>query len=161
MRHLLVKAFEFSVKSQNYSKGRPMLREYVVGLIMGALMFAWNGTSYAADTASANHVKEALSQVKAAKEQGKMGHADVLVEHAKAALTQVEAAQKASANPNIIEATTALNEAIEQGKAGHTDASTVALEKAEIHLEGAAWDRPGGCPEGRPCEGEDGKEHKK
>jgi hypothetical protein len=137
-----------------------MMRELAAGLIMGVLVFAWSSVSYAIES---SHLEAAIGYTKAAISAGKMGQADVQVEHAKQALEHLEIGGKAKSDSYVIEATEWLQEAIEQGNMGHADIGTKALEEAVKRLEMAykEWDRPGGCPEGPPCKDEDVKQRKK
>lgn len=86
------------------------------------------------------YVASALTHAKAAVEHGKMGHAPVLVEHAKAALEDTLAAALLAKGPSkthIEAASASLEEAIEHGNMGHVEMATKPAEAAVEHLKAA------------------------
>jgi hypothetical protein len=88
-------------------------------------------------TAAEDHKAEALTHATAAAESGKKGDAAGVVEHATAAKTHAEAAEKEKANPHVEAGIKNLNEAIEHGKMGHADIAGQAAESAATHLKAA------------------------
>jgi len=82
-----------------------------------------------------NHVLAAMPHADAAIEHGAQGHAEVLVEHAQAALTHAEAGRD---NPHLAEAATHLQAAIEHGRMGHADVATRHAREAYNHIKAAS-----------------------
>jgi hypothetical protein len=86
------------------------------------------------------NVKSALKHANAAVEHGKMGHAPILVEHAKAALEDTLAAAittKGQVKTHVEAASKSLQEAIDHGTLGHADMATKPAEEAVEHLKAA------------------------
>ncbi|PWB76993.1 MAG: metal-binding protein SmbP [Candidatus Methylomirabilota bacterium] len=99
-------------------------------LALGMTIFSGSGISWAMKS----HMIEATEHTQAAVGYGKAGHADVLVQHATAALMHAEAAQKEKPEAHKAAAIKGLKEAIEHGKAGHADVATKAADGALTHL---------------------------
>ena len=78
------------------------------------------------------NVEKALGHAREAVTHGMAGHADVLVQHAEAALKDANAATVKS--PHKDEGIIHLKEAVTQGKAGHVDVATEHAEEALTHL---------------------------
>ena len=81
------------------------------------------------------HVTQALDHAKEAVEQGNMGHASVVVEHAEESMKHLKMAQAEGENPHLTAAAKGLEEAIEQGNMGHAELATKGAEEAVRHLE--------------------------
>jgi hypothetical protein len=84
-----------------------------------------------------NHKAEALKHAEAAAESGKKGDAAGVGEHATAAKTHAEAAEKEKANPHLEAAIKSLDGAIEHSKMGHADVAGKSAEEAVTHLKAA------------------------
>ena len=81
------------------------------------------------------HVTQALDHAKEAVEQGNMGHASVVVEHAEESMKHLKMAQAEGENPHLTAAAKGLEEAIEQGNMGHAELATKGAAEAVRHLE--------------------------
>ena len=109
-----------------------MSRRFVVAMLgLGLALILMPQVSFAAE----DHIAEAITHTMQAIEHGKIGHADVLTTHAKAALAHAQAGEKAKANPHTAEAIKHLEQAIDEGKKGHADQATTHAEAALNHLQ--------------------------
>ena len=84
-----------------------------------------------------DHKAEATKHAIAAAESGKKGDAAACAEHASAAKTHAEAAEKEKANPHVEAGLKNLNEAIEHAKMGHADKAGESADAAATHLKAA------------------------
>ena len=83
------------------------------------------------------HSAQALEHANAAASHGKMGHAEVLTEHAKESLTHAEAAEnvlKGEPKAHMTEGIKHLKEAIKHGEMGHADVATEHTNEALTHI---------------------------
>jgi t-SNARE complex subunit (syntaxin) len=126
------------------------MRRIFVALSMAvALVLAGTDLGYAQkghNWLSPLHIAQAREHASAAVEQGRMGHTDVLTQHAEQALEHVIQAitgmfQARAANEIIIpehvqQAVKSLEEAINQGRMGHADVATKHAQEAVDLLSG-------------------------
>lgn len=87
--------------------------------------------------AQENHKAEATRHALAAAEAGRKGDAAAVGEHAAAAKTHAEAAEKEKANPHLEAGIENLNKAIEHAGMGHADIAGEAADAAATHLKAA------------------------
>jgi hypothetical protein len=87
--------------------------------------------------AAEDHKAEALKHAEAAVESGKKGDAAGVGEHATAAKTHAQAAEKEKANAHLEAAIKSLDGAIEHGKMGHADIAGKSAQEAVSHLKAA------------------------
>jgi hypothetical protein len=86
-------------------------------------------------TAAENHELQAFIHAKAAVEHGEMGHANLVAEHARAALTHAEAAEQEQKNAHMEEGIVHLKAAIEHGDLGHAEVATEHAKAAFEHIK--------------------------
>ncbi|MGY6275466.1 small metal-binding protein SmbP [Methylomonas sp. MgM2] len=89
-------------------------------------------------TLAEDHTSVALKHAKEAIEYGQMGHSPMIVEHAEAALDQVNMALKDAKGENkkhLEAAAKSLNASIEHGKMAHAEIATASAEEAVEHLK--------------------------
>jgi Small metal-binding protein len=87
--------------------------------------------------AEEDHITEAILHTKQALIHGRNGHADLVSEHAKVALSHARAADIAKGNPHTSEAVKELEQTIDESKMNHAVMATGHAEAALTHLEQA------------------------
>ncbi len=111
----------------------------LTALFIGALSFSGiNAVNAEESTGEAvDHKAQAVTHLQQAIEHGKQGHADVLVEHAKAAKAEAEEQLGVKTSFEVEGSLKPIQEAIEHGQQGHADVATAAAEKALAVLTSA------------------------
>lgn len=112
-----------------------MRGKIITGLLAGAFAAVLGLNS--AFAAEENHKAEALKHAEAAVESSKTGDAKGVGEHATAAKTHAEMAEKAAANAHLEAAIKSLDGAIEHAGMGHADIAGKSAEEAVTHLKAA------------------------
>ncbi|MGX2041009.1 small metal-binding protein SmbP [Methylocaldum sp. MU1018] len=107
-----------------------MRGKFLSGLLAGLFTLSLGFAAVAAE----DHKAEAMKHAQAAVDSGKKGDAKEVAEHAEAAKTHAEAANKEHPNPHLDAAIKSLDGAIEHGKMGHADVAGQAAEEAITHL---------------------------
>jgi hypothetical protein len=109
------------------------LKNLATALMMGVLTFFINGTVFA-ETAKEDHKAETLKHIDAGIAEGKQGHADVLVTHAKEALKHAKMQLGESTNPMMERGAKGIKAAIKQGEQGNAASATQSLEEAKAEI---------------------------
>lgn len=109
------------------------LKNLATTLMVGALSFFINGTSFAAGPAPVkeDHIAETNKHIDAGIAEGKQGHADVLVTHAKVALQHGRLALSERSTPMMEEGLKFIREGIDRGEKGNAETATKSLEEAK------------------------------
>lgn len=105
----------------------------VLALVSAWVLGAAGGPVFSGE----NHELQAFMHTEAAVTHGEMGHADILVQHALAALEHAHAADPKEQSDHMQEGITHLSAAIEHGKMGHTDIATEHAKQAFEHIKQA------------------------
>ena len=84
--------------------------------------------------AEEDHITEAILHTKQALIHGRNGHADLVSEHAKVALSHARAADIAKGNPHTSDAVKELEQTIDESKMNHAVMATGHAEAALIRL---------------------------
>ncbi|OGT21741.1 MAG: hypothetical protein A2V90_01185 [Gammaproteobacteria bacterium RBG_16_57_12] len=108
------------------------MRGKIMSSLLASAFVALLGVNAA--IAAEDHKAEALKQAVEAVESGKKGDAAGIGEHATAAKTHAEAADKEKTTAHLKEAIKSLNSAIEQSKSGKADVASKAAAEAVTHL---------------------------
>ena len=103
---------------------------HALAALMTALMLS--SPAFAED-----HKAEATKHAIAAAESGKKGDLKAFQEHATAAKTHAEAAEKEKANPHVEAGIKNLNESLEHAKMGHSEMAGESADAAATHLKAA------------------------
>jgi hypothetical protein len=82
-----------------------------------------------------DHLSEAVKQTQAAIDAGNSGQKDLVVEHAKEALTHAQAAEKERPSPTLEAAIKNLKQAVKQGKSGKVEVAKKAAQAALQKLQ--------------------------
>jgi len=82
-----------------------------------------------------DHLTEAVKQTQAAIDAGNSGQKDLVVEHAREALTHAEAAEKEHPSPKLQAAIKNLRQAVKQGRSGKVEVAKKAAQAALQKLQ--------------------------
>jgi len=82
-----------------------------------------------------DHLTEAVKQTQAAIDAGNSGQKDLVVEHAREALTHAEAAEKEHPSPKLQAAIKNLRQAVKQGRSGKVGVAKKAAQAALQKLQ--------------------------